>query len=90
MIQQLQFNLFPVKNPNREPTLLPYWNRELKRWPAKVFQSRHYRGTTGWSMATGGYSFARILFSERKITRRELRRWWKFYQRVMRWDRRGE
>jgi hypothetical protein len=82
----MQLELFTTFD-DRKP-LLDYWRKSLKEWPANVREWRHQRDTTGWSMATGGYSFARILFMDGKITRQAYKRWWKFHRRVMRWDRR--
>jgi len=86
MIEQLE--LFTEEY--REPAhFVEHYMKRLSEWPAEIMCWRHHRESSGWSMATGGYSFARSLFFNRKITRRGLRRWWKFHQRVMRWDRRA-
>lgn len=70
--------------------LFPYWRGRLERWPAEVFRWRHYRYTTGWSMCCSEYSFARSLFCHGQITRRQLRRYWRFDRRVMRWEKMTE
>lgn len=70
--------------------LFPYWKGRLDRWPSEVFEWRHYRDTTGWSMATGEFSFARFLFRHGQLTRQQFRRFFRFARRVKRWDRRPE
>jgi len=67
--------------------LFPYWRDSLRQWVNEV---RFYRGawnSTGWSMATQGYSFAQLLFRHGQMTRKELRRWFRFHRRVKRLDR---
>lgn len=84
----MQLELFTTLD-ERKP-LLDYWRECLKAWPAKVREYRHYRNTTGWSMATGGFSFARRLFRAGKITRKDFKRWWKFHRRVRRWNEKAQ
>jgi hypothetical protein len=67
--------------------LFPYWRERLAEWPCEVRYWRHDRNTTGWSMASQGFSFARFLFGEGEMTRQEFRRWFKFNCRVRRWSR---
>jgi hypothetical protein len=85
MTEQLELFTDEYRDP---ANLVARYRKLLTEWPAEIMSWRHHRESSGWSMATGGYSFARSLFFNRKITRVELRRWWKFHQRVKRWDRR--
>jgi len=79
-----QIELFTL---SRSPKgLMDYWRKSLAQWPVDVFQWRHDRNTTGWSMSTGGFTFARLLFSEGKISRKTFKRFWKFNRRVVRWN----
>jgi len=66
--------------------LFPYWRKELADWIREVYYWRHHQYTTGWSMATQGFWFARYLFMNGQMSRDTFRRYWKFNQRVQRWD----
>jgi hypothetical protein len=81
-----QLELFPSIAQVERHELAPYWREKLERWPRDVFEWRHHRDTTAWSMATGGYGFAILLFTAGAMPRRELKRWWRLNRRVMRWD----
>jgi len=80
MIQQAE--LF-AKDPHE--ALFPYWKDSLGSWLRDVWLYRHDRNTTGWSMATQGLLFARLLFGSGQLTRAEFRRWWRLDRRVQRW-----
>jgi hypothetical protein len=82
----MQLELF-TEDFRERPTLVAYWRKQLTAWPRRVFDNRHYRDTTGWSMATGGFVFARLLFGEDRLTRAEYKRFRRFHRRVSRWDR---
>lgn len=64
--------------------LFPYWRRSMLAWPREAFIYRHHHNTTGWSMATQGLMFPRMLFWHGQITRAEYRRWWSFNRRLKR------
>ena len=83
-----QLELFPSIAQVKRHQLAPFWRESLSAWPRGVFRWRHSRETSAWSMATGGYGYAILLFTAGQMDRRELRRWWRFNRRVMRWDRR--
>jgi hypothetical protein len=83
----MQLELFKV---DPYAHLFPYWKERLASWPRDVFEYRHYRNTTGWSMATGGFCFARLLFGRGQLTRDEFRRFFRLDRRVRRWDRKDE
>jgi hypothetical protein len=85
----MQLELFPQLEALEDRRfLVDYWRRSLREWLKKVWRFRHYRDTTGWSMACGGFLFAKLLFLDGKMTRKEFRRWWRFSRRVRRWDER--
>ena len=87
MLLQLELDLFEPEY--REPAhFAVYWRERLANWPGDVFYWRHARDTTGWSIACGGFFFARCLFSRGLIDRDEFKRWAWFNRRVRRWDRR--
>lgn len=71
-----------------DPAQIEYWRRRLREWPQQVFIWRHFPRSTGWSVASQSYIFARMLCRVGQITRQELRRWWRFDRRVQRWERR--
>lgn len=74
----------------REPAhFVAHYRKRLAEWPAEIMYWRHHRESTGWSMAKGGFFFARCCFSRGVITRRQFKRMWRFRQRVKRWDRRS-
>jgi len=79
----IQGELF-VRNPDEH--LFPYWRKQLNSWVKQVWTYRHYRHTTGWSMATQGFMFASMLFKSAQISKEDFRRWWKFNRRVRRYD----
>lgn len=66
-----------------------YWKDQLRKWPREVFEWRHHRNTTGWSMATGGFSFAEFLVDAGEMNVAEFKRWQRFARRVARWDLKG-
>jgi hypothetical protein len=75
----------------REPAhFVTYYRQALKKWPDSVMYYRHHRDSTGWSMATGGFFYARCCFSRGVITREQFRKYWKFNRRVRRWDSKKE
>jgi hypothetical protein len=80
----MQLELFPATFHERL-RLIAGWRSELARWPRDVFAYRHFRSATGWSMATGRFFFARLLFREGE--RAEYKRFRRFHRRVSRWDR---
>jgi hypothetical protein len=86
-VNAVQLELFQEAEPAGE--LEKSWRKSLTGWPAEVWEWRHFRHTTGWSMAAGRYVFARILFASGRITKQEFKRWWRFHQRVMIWDKKG-
>jgi hypothetical protein len=75
----------------RDPSehLFPYWRKRLLAWPREVLIYRHYRNTTGWSMACQDFMFAGLLLRHGQLSRPEYRRWWRFERRVKRWDASG-
>ncbi len=78
-----QLELF-ARDPHEH--LFPYWRQQLLAWCEGVWMWRHHRDTTGWSMATQGLSFARLLFRSSQMSKAEFRRWWLFDRRVRRWN----
>lgn len=70
--------------------LFPYWRKQLRGWVEDVRIYRHYRYTTGWSMACQGFMFAGFLFRHGQITKSEFRRWFRLNRRVKRWDKIAE
>jgi hypothetical protein len=83
VVNEVQLDLFKK---DQYEHLLPYWWQKLKEWHRDIFQWRHRRDTTGWSMATGNYFFATALFRHGQINRKQFRRYWKFNRRVTRLD----
>lgn len=87
-----QLDLFPqaeiqVITQDRERLrLTDYWRERLRRWPSDVLFWRHHRDTTGWSMATQGFCFARFLFRDGLMSKVEFRRWFSLHRRVRRLD----
>lgn len=73
-------------NELNENKLTPYWREQLSAWPKAVFMYRHHRCTTGWSMATGGFTFAELLWSYRQITIDEFEKYKRFEERVKKWN----
>lgn len=66
--------------------LFPYWREQLTQWPKEALYYRHHRNCTGWSMALGGYDFARMLFRHGQLSREQLRRYWRFNRRLWRME----
>lgn len=71
---------------SRHADLHPYWRAQLKQWVHNALYYRHARGTTGWSMATDGYDFARWLFRDGQLSRGELKRYFRFNLRIQRME----
>jgi len=96
MIPRRLFSNFPelmqLELFQRDPYehLFPYWRERLDRWPTTVFEWRHHRYTTGWSMATQQFFFAEALFRQGQLTREQFRRFLRFERRVRRWDKMPE
>jgi hypothetical protein len=72
------------------PPNCAHWFKQLRQWPAEVFNWRHATNTTGWSVATAGLSFAIMLHRAGNLDTEEFRRYCKFNRRVRAWDRRGD
>jgi len=68
------------------PPLSPWWREQLKGWLEDAWRYRHNRHTTGWSMATQGMLYARLLYKTGQMEKAEFRRWFKFHRRILRWD----
>lgn len=83
----MQLELFESDKVDQYAHLYQHWQKDLEDWPREVFSFRHDRDTTGWSMASSGFIYARMLFQCGKITRKAFRRYWKFNRRVHRWNR---
>jgi hypothetical protein len=66
--------------------LYPYWREQLKQWIIDAWHYRHARHTTGWSMATQGFMFARRLYAEGQISKDQFRRFFRFHRRIRHWD----
>jgi hypothetical protein len=81
----MQLELFTADFHER-PKLIALWRGELDRWLRDIFEYRHLRSSTGWSMATGRFFFARLLFRKGELTRAEYKRFLRFRRRVSRWD----
>lgn len=64
-----------------------YWKKCLKEWPSDILANRHFRNTTGWSMAVGYFSFALLLFRAGELTKDQFKRYCRLNRRVRRWDR---
>ena len=82
----MQLELFEPEKPDQYAHLDAHWMNDLKRWPGEVFEFRHHRNTTGWSMSRGTFIFAKFLLCRGKITIKQFRRYWRFHRRVQRWN----
>jgi hypothetical protein len=86
MTASMQLELFEPEKVDQYAHLYDHWKNDLIEWPREIFHYRHQRYTTGWSMASSGYMYARMLYRCGKITLIDLRRYWKFNRRVTRWN----
>tara|TARA_R110000868_G_C10387083_1_gene719936 strand:- start:108 stop:389 length:282 start_codon:yes stop_codon:yes gene_type:complete len=82
----MQLELFAPEKVDQYAHLYALWKKDLLAWPSEIFEFRHFRNTTGWSMASSSFIYARMLFQSGKITRSDFRRYWKFNRRVRRLD----
>ena len=69
--------------------LYPYWRKSLKGWIKDVWDYRHYRDCTGWSMACQGFLFARFLFMNGQLSKIQFKRFFRLKRRVDRWEKKG-
>ena len=86
MKELMQLELFEPEKVDQYAHLYAHWEKDLGDWHREVFEFRHFRNTTGWSMACSGFIYAKMLFQSGKITRNAFRRYWKFDRRVRRWN----
>lgn len=67
--------------------LWPYWRGQLKSWIEDAYYYRHSRESTGWSMATEGFMFARLLYGDGQLSREQFRRYCRFNRKIQRIER---
>lgn len=66
--------------------LYPFWQESLKSWIKDALYYRNAQGCTGWSMVTGGFMYARLLYSHGQLSRAMFKRYWKFNRRIQRME----
>ncbi len=79
----MQYTLFEEQDVDRH---VAYWREQLNAWPGEVWRYRRDLHTTGWSMATQKYVFARLLWHEGQLTDAQLARYLRFNRAVRRRD----
>jgi len=73
-----------------ELRLIKYWQSSLNDRIHLAFEFRHNTETTGWSMATQGFSFALFLWSKGRMPRSTLRRYFRFFKHLEHWEQKKE
>lgn len=84
-MSQIQPDLFGHQPEQHQQHI--YWREMLSIWLEDIWSYRHDKYTTGWSMATQGFCYARWLYRDAAMPRAEFRRWWRLNRRVMLWER---
>lgn len=67
---------------------LRYWRKSLATAIESIYQFRHNRHTTGWSIGTQGFFFAILLWKAKAIDGRQLWRYGRIFRKANRLERR--